>query len=44
MVRQTGKLKEEIVILAHHLQTRLALVRVVDLKLLIDDFNFEDVC
>ena len=43
-IRQTGKFKEEITILCHQAKTREALVRVVDLKLLIDDFNFEEVC
>lgn len=40
MLRQTGKVKEEVVILAEDEKNSTA-VRVLDLKQLVDDFNYE---
>ena len=48
MMRQTGKIKEEIVILAHKSDASQegapAIVRVIDMKALSDEFNNEQVC
>lgn len=43
-IRQTGKLKEEVAMLIHNQETGDAVVRVIDVKQLIDDFNNEEVC
>ena len=39
-----GKLKEEVAMLIHNQETGDAVVRVIDVKQLIDDFNNEEVC